>query len=89
MSRLSVAVVLVIVITFIGFTAISQSANSVENTTDTEMQNETFNATEGIYDSTGNAVSLTVVWGGVAAFLLAACGVAVWIAHTTFGGGRR
>lgn len=75
--RAFLAVILAIVIVFIGLTAISYQAQSVEDAAVTNGTNETaeaYNLTTDVYEGVGDALPGILVYGGIGVLVLLALG---------------
>lgn len=68
----------------LGLWAISLQAQAVEPTLNSSAANATYNVSISVYEGVGTAGGTAVVWFGVAAVVLVACGVLVKAAR----GGR-
>lgn len=81
--RTTVTALMAISVFFVGIFAISESAQQHESGVNTSAEQETFNATEGVFEGVVAGGGEAVIWAGVAAVVLVALGVLV-----KAGGGR-
>lgn len=75
--RVMLAVVLLAVMTVIGFAALSQQAQDVEPTLNDSAENETYDVATNVFEGTGGALAVIVPWGGIAAVIAVALGLLV------------
>lgn len=73
MLRAMLAVGLVVSVLFVGVTAISQSAQQHDATTN--AGNESAALADGVYDGLGQAAGPALVFGGIAAVIVVALGI--------------
>lgn len=83
--RVMVAVVLLAVLTVIGFTALSQQAQDVKPTLNDSTANETYGVATNVFEGTGGALAILVPWGGIIAVIAVVLGLLVAASQ---GGGR-
>jgi nucleoside recognition membrane protein YjiH len=85
--RASIALLGGIVMLFVGWQALGTAATNSESAAQagSNQSAAAWNMSEAIYSGLGEAAGPSIVWMGVAAFILVACGVLVAAAR---GGGR-
>lgn len=85
--RTTVAVLLVIVLLFVGVTAISESAQQSKDTAmnTSNATSDAWNLSTDVFGGTTTAASSALVYGGIGAIILVALGILVAAGNT---GGR-
>jgi hypothetical protein len=77
--RTSVAVVMAVSVLFVGFVAVSQSAENVESTAvnGSNATHDAYNLSTGVFDNVGTYGSRALVYGGVGAIVVVSLGYLV------------
>lgn len=75
--RTTVAVLLAITILFVGFTAVSESAQQTEQIALNNSGGDAWNLSTDVYGGIGEAGSSALVYGGIGAIVLVSLGVLV------------
>lgn len=85
--RRTVAVVLGVVMLFVGLQALGMQSQEVrpDMNNSTNLTTDTYNATNAIYEGTSKAMSSALTWMGMAGLVMLAGGLLVYVGTT---GGR-